>query len=333
MRAWPTIGLVGVLAFAVTACGGSNTVSEPTTSSTGSVTTLAPTTAPPAPLSVDVSAAPWALPAPVSREVVLTDGKSLLVLGGQDASHASTPSALRIDPATGAPTPFGSLNPAVHDAAGVFLGQAAIVIAGGSPPPRATVQAIDAAGTRAIGALAGPRTDHVAALVNGTMFSLGGANNEATPVSDVFASTDGVAWRAAGNLAEAVRYPGLAVVNGAIYLFGGVGAGSADTSSIQRYDPATGTTQVVGHLPTALSHASAVELGGVVFVVGGFVANKPSTQVLRFDPQTAAVTPGGTLPAPLTDGGVAVIGGVGYFVGGEGPGRATTASVEVLRPH
>lgn len=331
MRPFRAVGLAAVLAVAVAACGGSNTVSEPT-SSTASVTTLAPTTVPPARQTVDVSVAPWTLPSPVSREVVLTDGTSLLVLGGQDASHASTPAALRIDPATGTPTTFGSLDPAVHDAAGVLLGQAAIVIAGGSPPPRATVQAIDAAGTRALGALPGPRTDHVAALVNGAMLSLGGADNEATPVSDVFASADGATWRAAGNLVEAVRYPALAVVNGAVYLFGGVGAGSADTTSIQRYDPATGTTQVVGHLPTALSHASAVELGGVVFIVGGFVDNQPSTQVLRFDPQTAAVTPGGTLPAPLTDAGVAVIGGVGYFVGGEGPGRATTASVEVLRP-
>ena len=140
-----------------------------------------------------------------------------------------------------------------------------------------------------------------------------------------------VAWRAAGNLVEAVRYPALAV-DGAIYLFGGVGAGSADTTAIQRYDPPPERPRWSA-IFRLRSHASAVELGGVVFIVGGFVDNQPSTQILRFDPQTAAVTPGGTLPAPLTDAGVAVIGGVGYFVGGEGPGRATTASVEVLRPH
>jgi hypothetical protein len=39
------------------------------------------------------------------------------------------------------------------------------------------------------------------------------------------------------------------------------------------------------------------------------------------------------LAASLTDGAAVVIGDRGYLVGGEGPGRATTASVEILRAH
>jgi N-acetylneuraminic acid mutarotase len=148
------------------------------------------------------------------------------------------------------------------------------------------------------------------------------------------ASTDaGASWHDAGSLTEPARYPAVAVQGGAIYLFGGVAtAGGSDTTAIQRYDPASRTATVVAHLPAPLSHATAVPFGRVVFVVGGYVNDVPSNQILRFDPATATVTAVGSLPQPLTDAGAAVIGGVGYLVGGEGPGRSTTAAVEVLTP-
>jgi non-specific serine/threonine protein kinase len=266
---------------------------------------------------------------------VLTDGTSLLVFGGQDATHNSTASADQIDPGSGASTPLAALSPPVHDAAGVHLGTDNLIIAGGTPPPRATVQVVPSRGASQVrGQLPAVRTDHVAATIGTTIYVLGGAQNEGLPVASVFASSDaGTTWHDAGALAAPVRYPAVHAIKNSVYLFGGVTtANGTDTASVQRYDPTTHTTTVVAQLPAPLSHASAIAFGDVAFILGGFVNNVPSTEILRFDANTNRVTNVGTLPAPLTDAGATVISEVGYLVGGEGPGRSTTSHVEVLRP-
>jgi hypothetical protein len=289
-----------------------------------------------APRGLDVRVAPWRLGAPVSREVVLNDNKKILVFGGQDLTHNSTATATAVDPINGAATPLGALSPAVHDAAGARIGQTNLVIAGGSPPPRADVQIVPTSGTaHHRGELPAARTDHVSATIRGAVYVLGGAQDEGSPISSVLVTTDaGASWQDAGNLSQPARYPAVAVLDNAIYLFGGVTtANGLDTTAIQRYDPKKRTTTVVAQLPAPLSHATAVTFHGITFILGGYVNNVPSNQILRFDPHAAAVTQAGALPAPLTDSAATVIANVGYLVGGEGPGRTTTADVEVLTPH
>jgi N-acetylneuraminic acid mutarotase len=170
--------------------------------------------------------------------------------------------------------------------------------------------------------------------VEGRIYVFGGAQDEGFPVATVFSSPDGGAtWHDAGTLVQPVRYPAVAVLGTAPYLFGGVTtADGTDTTAIQRYDPTTKTTSVVAQLPARLSHASAITFDNVVFLLGGYVNNTPSTQILRFDATTNRITNVGALPAPLTDAAATVIAGTGYLVGGEGPGRATTANVETLKP-
>ena len=80
----------------------------------------------------------------------------------------------------------------MHDAAGAYLGQAAIVIAGGSPPPRATVQAIDAAGTRPVGALPAPRTQPVSALGTGRGSPPRRPAQQATPFDQLLPFNGGI---------------------------------------------------------------------------------------------------------------------------------------------
>lgn len=287
---------------------------------------------------VEISAAPWRVPAPVSREVLLADDTSLYVLGGLDAGKSSSAAVARIDPDTGAATPVGQLAPGVHDAGGFRHGDDLVVVAGGVPPVQASVQAVTTSGaTRTVGQLSAARADLVVAVVGDTAYVLGGGDEAAgqtTLFDAVAASADGGAtWTDAGKLAEAVRYPAVAVVDGAIYLFGGVTAsGAPDTRSVQRYDPKTGATTVVAQLPAPLSHASAVTLGGRVYVVGGFVDNQVSAQALRFDPATNEIVLAGTLPIPVTDGATVVLDGVGYYVGGQGTDRAVTDQVTVIRP-
>jgi len=118
--------------------------------------------------------------------------------------------------------------------------------------------------------------------------------------------------------------------NGAVYIIGGVTSAGTDTTAVQRYDPKTGTTTVIGQLPAPTSHASAVALGTSIYVLGGFVNNTVSNQVIRVDLGTGAVSQAGTLPAPLSDAAVATIGSSAYLAGGQGPDSAPVTAVYVL---
>jgi Kelch motif protein len=335
-RSWRLAAVLVAGAALVTACGGgggsSNGASPTTRAATGSPSTNAALRTHGASLSV--APAPFTLAAPVSREVLLSDGKSLFVLGGLDSAKSTTSAVVRVDPATGASERIGSLAPGVHDAAGVVHAGRAFVIAGGSPAIVPSVQALALSGGTAatVGTLASPRADLAAAVVGTTMYAFGGGDEASRLLADVAASSDGATWRPAGSLTQAVRYPAVAVAGNAVYLFGGVSTtGGADTRDVQKYDPATGTTTVVAQLPATLSHASAVVLGGQVYVAGGFVDNRVSAQILRFDPATSSLTAAGSLPAPVSDAAAVVAGGTGYLVGGQGADRATVATVTTLR--
>ena len=321
---------IAVLALVVTACGGGGGGSGvglggQTTPSSTTPPTSAATTG-----TLHIGVAPFHLPAPVSREVLLTDGHQLIALGGLDAAKTTTGAVNVVDLSSGAARAFGALSVPVHDAAGVLLGGRYLVIGGGSTATHPEVQALAASGgtSQTIANLPQPRADLVATIVNGTAYALGGGQEASALLLNVVASTDGVTWRPAGSLAAPVRYPGVAVVGGAIYLFGGVStAQGSDTASIQRYDPATGATQIVAQLPAPLSHTTAVVLGSAVYLLGGFVNNVISNQVLRVDLPSGTVTPAGSLPAAISDAAAVTVGRTAYVAGGQG---ATSAPVDTV---
>jgi N-acetylneuraminic acid mutarotase len=326
--------VLGALALFAAACGGDGG----STSKRAPVTTSAPaTTASSAPATTGATAlritqAPWKLPSPSSREVALTDGKELVVLGGLDASKQTTGNVVRVDPSNGASQPLGSLAQPVHDAAGAFVNGAYTVIAGGTGEEGSeSVQSFQP-GTpvKIVGNVPGPLSDHVSVVVNTKVYVVGGFDgHQISP--NVLVSDDGAHYRTFGTLTEPLRYPAAAAAGGAVYVFGGVASASGgDTRSIQKIDPATGQVSIVGQLPAPLSHANAVEIGGQVYVLGGFVNNQVTAQVLRFDPGSGTVTPAGTLPAPVTDAAVTTIGSTAYLVGGQGTDRAPVAAVVEL---
>jgi len=278
----------------------------------------------------------WTLPAPLSREVLLTDGHQLVGLGGLNAAKVSSPGVFSIDPTSGAAKPLGNLNPAVHDAAGAFVNGKYLVFAGGTgatPPITNIVQAIPADGgaVQNVGMLPQARADLGAAVVANTAYVVAGSQETQSFFPTVLASTDGATWRTAGTLAQPVRYPAVTEANGAVYLVGGVTSTGADTAAVQRYDTKTGTTTVIAQLPAPTSHASAVALGTSIYVLGGFVNNVVSNQVLRVDLGTGAVTPAGpTLPVALSDAAVATIGPLTYLAGGQGPNSAPVNTVYAI---
>jgi hypothetical protein len=100
---------------------------------------------------------------------------------------------------------------------------------------------------------------------------------------------------------------------------------------VQRLDTASGKIDVVAHLPTSLSHASALVLNGQVFVAGGYINNSHlSDQILRFAPASGTTAVAGHLPTPISDAATGVVANRGFLVGGQGPDRAPVASVTTI---
>lgn len=330
---------VSVLSMALLAgCGrGSGTTASsgprkrPRSDHASTTTTLPPT--------LSATLTPWGLPAPVSRPVVLDEGGNIVVLGGLTTGDVSTDSILAIDPATGTTGPGGTLEEAVHDAAGAVLDGTAYVFGGGSYTTLSAVQAWKPGTTAAtvVGSLPVARSDLAAVVVDGTAYVLGGFDGTAM-TGAILATQDGVHFKVVGELPQAIRYPGVAVdSSGQIWIVGGELGTSEDadlggnTDAIQRFDPATGVASVVGHLPEGLGHDEAMFLGGQLFVTGGRTDTAASSAIWRIDTVTGAVTQAGSLPGPRSDAGAVVIDGVGYLVGGEvtGPESPLSSVVEL----
>jgi hypothetical protein len=271
------------------------------------------------------------LPTPLSRSVVVADGGSVLVIGGL-TTRGTTGVILRLDPAAGTLAAVGHLASPMHDAAGARLGAGWLVVGGGKVVAATTVQRVSANGTRrtsaVIGALPAARADGAAVAAAGRVLVVGGGRG-GVPDGAILATRDGVHFTRLGRLAVPVRYGAVVAVGGAVYVFGGA-TSSGDTDAIQRVDITTGAVRVVGHLPHAMSEASAFVLGVRVLIAGGMRAGSPTNAILAFDAATMHVTVAGRLPQALADAGVAVIGDTAYLVGGE-TGSKYLASVIAVR--
>jgi Kelch motif len=275
-----------------------------------------------------VTAAGWRLPAPISREVVLADGSSLLMAGGLRASGTSSASVFRLNPLTGAARHIADLASPTHDAGGAVLAGRGFVFGGGSETSVASVQAF-APGAHAtiVGHLPRPRSDLVAATTGGVAYVIGGYDGVAM-ARPVLATSDGRTFATVANLPVPVRYAAVATVGHDLWLFGGEQGGNP-VSTIQLVDVSAHTATVVGHLPAPLGEATAVVLDGRIYIAGGRTSSGVTSQVLQFDPATATARAVATLPRPVSDAGGAVLGGTGYLLGGETPGA--TAGVTQLR--
>ncbi len=333
-RRLPAAALVAAVATLASSCGssGPGRSSAPTAPARPVTTT---TTAPPTRLSAVT--APWRLPDPVSRPVVLAGGSGFAVLGGLATGDTSTSRIIQVDPASGSAGVAGALAVAVHDSAGAALGGTDYVFGGGSYSTVSTVQAWSGGGAaRPVGHLPAGRSDLAAVTAGSTAYVVGGFDGSVMD-PQVLATTDGTTFKTVASLPVPVRYPAVAFAAGALWVLGGVTStsesGAAETSAIQRIDPATGAAAVVGHLPRPMGHATAVVLDGWVFLLGGRSGAVPSATIWRLDPATATVQPAGTLPQAVSDAGSVVVGGTAYLVGGEVTGpTAPLDTVVVLRP-
>lgn len=279
-----------------------------------------------APQQVVVSAAPFQLPRGSARAVLVADGDHLLLLGGFDGSKRTIAEILRIDPSAKRVSAAGSLNAAVHDAAGALVAGRVMVFGGGNGSETAGVQAVGSDGAvSTIGKLPIPRSDLATATVAGRTFVVGGYDGASVRATTI-ATSDGTAFQVLGDLPTPVRYPAVAALGTKIYAVGGTTTGNASGAvrAVQMLDTTTGTVSAIGELPQPLTDAVAATVKGNIYVFGGQLAGRISNQVWRLNvgPNGAGpVTfePVATLPTPVTDAAIAVLGNTAYLVGGESP--------------
>jgi DNA-binding beta-propeller fold protein YncE len=309
-------------------------------------------------LVLQVIPAPYQLPAPISREVVLpggpappaargdpggAHGPALMIAGGLTAGSATTRAVTLLDPVTGQTRQGGRLALATHDAAGAVLASRPFVFGGGSLASTAAVQAgPPGPAWSAPGKLPALRSDLSAVTVAGRAYLVGGYDG-ARYSPDVLATTDGRRFSVAARLPVPVRYPAVAALGPQIFVFGGqTPAGITDV--IQRIDLRTGRAAVAGRLPAPLTAAAGFTLGGRLFIAGGQTAPASgssgvaapaarlttSGDVLEYDPaagQPGGIETAGHLPVPVSNAAAAVSGGTAYLIGGEsgsGPLPAVT---------
>jgi DNA-binding beta-propeller fold protein YncE len=282
-------------------------------------------------LVLQVTPAPYQLPAPLSREVALPAAGGLLIAGGLTTQGTSTDAVTSLDPVTGATRPAGRLAAATHDAAGVSLAGQAFLFGGGTVASVPAVQAfaVGAPVTAAVvGQLPVARSDATGVTAGPVAYVFGGYDGTSWDPG-VLATQDGRHFRVAARLPVPVRYAAVAEAAGEIWVFGGQATTGA-TNAIQRISPATGQAAVVGRLPAPLQGGAAIVLDGQIYLAGGVAAGATSRIVYRFDPATASVSAAGQLPVPVAYAAGTVSGGVGYLIGGEDGGRSVP-TVTTLR--
>jgi len=253
-------------------------------------------------------------------------------MGGLTAAQSTVGGVFDLDPRTGHLSPAGQLAVGVHDAAAVALGGSAVVFGGGSPNTVGTVQSFGPAGGQVIGSLPKPRSDLSAVVLAGRAYVLGGYDGT-TGDPSILATSDGRSFATVGQLAQPVRYAAVVAAAGLVYLFGGTTpSGSSQTTLIQAFDPHTGRTRIIGHLPEPWAHGMAATVGGQVYLLGGVSGTTTLTSIWRYAPGANRATPTPyALPYPVSDASVTQIGEATYLVGGELSG-APVGGVTAVRP-
>lgn len=272
-------------------------------------------------VAVVASVAPWKLPAPLSREVVVPAGPGgAVVAGGLGPGDVTTSRAYELNLSTGSLRDLPALPVPVHDAAGARRAGNDLILGGGNTTERATVQRLSPSTPRwdVAATLPQPRSDLVAATVGRSVYVFGGFDGTTMPAA-VLESSNGRDFRVAGRLAVAVRYPAVAVAQGKVLLFGGERY-NAMVDVVQRFDPSSGRTRVVARLPRPWGHGAAFTVGPRVLLAGGRLGPDTLTSAMwAFDPGSARFRRAGRLPYPVADMGVASGAHVEYLLGGETP--------------
>lgn len=277
-----------------------------------------------------------ALPAPVYRTVAVAAAGKVFVLGGHDTAGGSVTSVDVFDPKRSRARRAGRLVYPTHGAAAADLRGRILVFGGASTSVHDIVQRFfpKTGRSRVIGRMPTVRADLTAAVAAGRVILVGGFDGVG-PQTSVWATRDGRHFTVIAHLRQSVRYPAVAALGVNVYAFGGLISGGeytgTFTSDIQRINLRTGSTRIVGHLPSPLAHAMAATVNGHIYLLGGSTPHGPSAAIRRLDPATGRTSRPGRLPHPLTDAAVASIGPTIYLLGGIS--HHPLATILPIHPH
>jgi N-acetylneuraminic acid mutarotase len=265
------------------------------------------------------------LTGPLSRAVAVDERHQVVLLGGLTTGDVTTGRVVALRTSTWSSHVAGQLDEPVHDASGAWLSGAAVVFGGGAATEVASTQAWTAGRSRIVGALPGPRSDSAAVTIGSTAYVIGGFDGSRMAMA-VLATTTGRTFRTVARLKEGIRYPAVAAFGGGIYVFGGELATTEGTSTgaqsrlVQRIDPGTGRTRIIGKLPWGIGHAMAFTLGGRLYLAGGRRGTRATARIWQVGPTTAHLTAVGRLPQPISDSAVVAVGHSVVLMGGETTG-------------
>jgi YVTN family beta-propeller protein len=238
-----------------------------------------------------------------------------------------------LSPAAGRLKPVGSLAGPVHDAAAATISGRIYVFGGGEGSGTDTVQSFDPATGSAsiVGRLPVALSDLASAQIGTTTYLIGGYDGNVAR-SEIYATTDGRTFSTAGRLPRGVRYPAVTTLDGRLVIAGGLAAGGP-IDGVYLFDPASGSTKLIAHLPAPLAHAAAFSLGGKIYVVGGRDAQDAALAgVSRIDPSTGRVTPERRLGGPVADAAVVSSPHRALLIGGWGTRALSQVLEATLRP-
>ena len=312
---------VAALALA-TGCG-----AHPPTGAASRPPTSSPTSASHGPTRLVATVEPWRLPFPVSRSVAFPAGNDIRLAGGLLDHDVSTADVLLVNLQDGTVRSDGTLAQPVHDAGGMALAGADLVVGGGASVGSAVVQQLAGGAYTAtdVGALPGPRSDATAADTGAVGYLVGGYDGSALPPS-ILMTSNGRTFTLFATLIVPVRYAAVAIADGALWVVGGRTTvdGSVQTDEIQRVSLTNGAVSVVARLPQPRSDAAAIVLDGHILICGGDIGATAVASVLSLDPATGRVQQVAELPGPVADAAAVVANDRGYLLGGEAATRLDT---------
>ena len=203
------------------------------------------------------------LPTPTHDAAAALAGRNAYLFGGGEA--VSSPAVVRVDPATGAASPAGSLGEPLSDLGATDVGNTTYLVGGytGSRFATAVLRFRPGRAPTVVARLpTGLRYAGVTAL-NGKIYVAGGLTTSGE-ISTVYAvdPARGTVRRIA-TLPAPLAHVALAPLGSRLLLVGG------GSSRILAIDPATRAVTRAGSLPATLADPAAVALNGRVYVLGG----------------------------------------------------------------
>jgi N-acetylneuraminic acid mutarotase len=254
------------------------------------------------------------------------------VLGGFGAAAEPTATAESYDPAANAWTTRTLLPTPVHHAAAVTVGDRLFVLGGYTGgrvrwEPVADVwewnEARDAWEARA--PMPTPRGALAAAVLDGRIHALGGAQRDALNVHEVYDPATNV-WKTVNAMPTARDHLAAVAFRGRVWAVGGRSSFlGTQYANVEIYDPAADAWRTGPALPRGRGGLAAAALADRIFVFGGEAPFRIFEATEMYEPQRDRWVAMAPMPTPRHGIGAAVVGAHIYVPGGgREPGFAAT---------